>query len=133
MAMSDRQAAPRILDVGQCGFDHGAISGYLAERFGARVERAHTAEEARRMLQSAPYDLVLINRLLDMDGSSGLDLIRTLKEDPDEPLAAVPVMLVSDYPEAQGTAQELGAAPGFGKASLRAPETFARIKALLPG
>ena len=71
MATSDREAAPRILDVGQCGFDHGAISGYLADRFGARVERADTADEARRMLQSARYDLVLINRLLDVDGSPG--------------------------------------------------------------
>ena len=31
-------AAPRVLSVGQCGFDHRSISGYLAERFGAEVE-----------------------------------------------------------------------------------------------
>ena len=43
------------------------------------------------------------------------------------------MILVSDYPEAQRSAGELGAAPGFGKASLHAPETFARLKALLPG
>ncbi len=98
----------RVLDVGQCGFDHGAISRYLADRFGARVERADTADEARQMLQSARYDLVLINRVLDLDGSSGLDLLQTLKEASDQSLAAVPVILVSDYPEAQQAALELG-------------------------
>ena len=48
MAQSDREAAPRILDVGQCSFDHGAISGYLAGRFGAQVERADTATRRGR-------------------------------------------------------------------------------------
>ena len=71
--------------------------------------------------------------MLDLDGSSGLDLIRALTEAADEPPASVPVILVSDYPEAQRAAGELGAAPGFGKASLHSPETFARLKALLPG
>ena len=131
MATTDREAAPRILDVGQCGFDHSAISGYFTDRFGARVEQADTQEEAERMLQSARYDLVLINRVLDLDGSSGLDLLRTLKEAADESLAATAIILVSDYPEAQQAAQELGAAPGFGKASLYSPATFARLKALL--
>jgi CheY-like chemotaxis protein len=76
---------------------------------------------------------VLINRVLDFDGSSGLDLIRTLKEAPDQPMAAVPVILVSNYPEAQQAALELGAVSGFGKASLHSPATFARLKALLSG
>ena len=131
MATSDREAAPRILDVGQCGFDHSAISGYLADRFGALVERADTQDEVRRMLQSARYDLVLINRVLDLDGSSGLDLLRTLKQAAMTAAGRRPVILVSDYPEAQRAAQELGAVPGFGKASLHSPATYARIKALL--
>jgi DNA-binding response OmpR family regulator len=133
MTTSDGEAGPRILDVGQCGVDHGAISRYLSDRFGARVERAETGDEARRMLESVRYDLVLINRVLDLDGSPGLNLLRTLKEATDQSLAAVPVILVSDYPEAQQAAQKLGAAPGFGKASLHSPTTLARIKALLSG
>ena len=47
-------------------------------------------------LRAGEFDLVLVNRVLDADGSSGLDLIRAIKADPD--LANVPVMLVSNSP-----------------------------------
>ncbi len=120
-----------VLDVGQCGFDHRAIAQYLTERFGARVAQADDLDGARQALASARFDLVLVNRILDLDGSSGLELIRTLRGDAHSALAATPVMLVSDYPDAQRAAQELGAEPGFGKSELHAPETFERLKALL--
>jgi DNA-binding response OmpR family regulator len=117
--------------VGQCGFDHRAISLYLTERFGAEVAKADGLDEARAALNSARFDLVLVNRVLDLDGSLGLELIRTLKDDASPALAATPVMLVSDLPDAQRAAQELGAEPGFGKSELHAPETFERLRALL--
>ena len=47
----------------------------------------------------------------------GFDLIREIKADPD--LNSLPVMLVSNFPEAQTEAQTLGALAGFGKADLR--------------
>jgi hypothetical protein len=50
-------AAPRVLSVGQCGFDHRSISGYLADRFGAEVERAHSLDDTRDAMMSAHYDL----------------------------------------------------------------------------
>ena len=74
---------------------------------------------------------MLVNRVLDGDVSCGLELIRTLKYDP--ALAAVPVMLVSNHADAQGVALDLGASPGFGKASLYSDATMTRIKALLCG
>ncbi len=110
---------PRILDVGQCGLDHGSISRHLTRAYHAEVADASTAAEALKTLRAGKFDLVLVNRLLDRDGSPGLDLIRALKADPD--LADLPVMLVSNYPEAQREAQSLGALPGFGKADLRSP------------
>ncbi len=124
-------AGPRVLDVGQCGFDHHAIARYLAERFDAEVAWADDLDDARQALASSRFDLVLVNRVLDLDGSSGLELIRTLKEDASPAVAATPVMLVSDYPDAQRAAQELGALAGFGKSELHAPETFERLNALL--
>jgi len=60
---------------------------------------------------------------------SGLGIIRALKHDP--ALADVPVMLVSNHADAQEAALDLGASPGFGKASLHSDATLARIKALL--
>jgi CheY-like chemotaxis protein len=131
MSRSMETESPRVLNVGQCGFDHSSISSYLADRFGAHVERAESFDDARQALRGGRFNLVLVNRVLDLDGSSGLELIQTLKEDPQEPLKATPVMLVSDYPEAQRMAVELGAEPGFGKSEIQSPATFDRLKALL--
>ena len=121
--------APRVLSVGQCGFDHQSISNYLADRFGAEVERADRLDDTRDAMKSARYDLVLVNRILDEDGSSGVELIRALKDDP--ALADVPVMLVSNHADAQEAALNLGASLGFGKSDLHLDATLTRIRALL--
>jgi two-component system chemotaxis response regulator CheY len=123
-------AHPRILSVGQCGFDHMTISTRLRLSLGARVTGAGTAGEALEALRSdGPFDLVLVNRVGDRDGAPGLDLIRALKGDP--ALADLPVMLVSNYPDAQAEAVALGALPGFGKAQFGATETHQRLQAAL--
>ena len=131
MAESNEKAeSRRVLDVGQCGHDHGMITRLLAG-FGARVDRVKSLEEANRALREARYDLVLVNRQLDADGSPGVDVVRAIKTDADPALAAVPVMLVSNFPEAQEEAVAAGASPGFGKAELDAPETKTRLAAVL--
>jgi two-component system chemotaxis response regulator CheY len=122
---------PKVLSVGQCGYDHGNLARALAERFDAEVVGADTAAEAIEAVRSAPRDLVLVNRVLDADGSMGLDLIRALKADP--ALAAVPVMLVSNLAEAQDEAVESGALPGFGKSELNSARAIERIEAALQG
>jgi two-component system, chemotaxis family, chemotaxis protein CheY len=108
---------PRILSVGQCSFDHGSITRHLGEIYGAEVAGADTKGQALATLRAGEFDLVLVNRVLDFDGTSGFDLIRAIKADPE--LAGVPVMLVSNYESAQSEAQSLGALPGFGKTDLR--------------
>ena len=124
------QPAPRrILSVGQCFADQMSLSAYFADRFRIRIDEADGPEDARAALGSTDYSLVLVNRLMDRDGSSGLDLIRALQEDP--ATKGVPIMLVSDYPEAQDAARELGAVLGFGKSVLYRSETFQRIKQAL--
>ena len=122
---------PRILSVGQCSADHGSISRHLARTLDAHVVGAGTAAEALTALRAGPFQLVLVNRVGDADGAPGLDLIRSLKAAPE--LAAVPVMLVSNYADAQAQAVGLGALPGFGKAQLADPETGQRLKAALAG
>lgn len=110
----------RVLDVGQCDPDHGSIRRVI-EPLGAEVVRAHTAREAISLARAERFDLILVNRVLDADGSSGLELISTLQGD--EQLRQVPVMLVSNYEDAQREAVAVGARPGFGKAALRDPKT----------
>jgi DNA-binding NtrC family response regulator len=114
----------RILDVGQCGFDGPEIDGLLREQLSADVDRADTADDARRRLAVRWYDVVLVNRVLHADGSSGVDLVAELARAADGP----PVMLVSDRPDAQEAAAAAGAAPGFGKADLADPATFDLIR-----
>jgi len=58
-----------------------------------------------------------------------VDLIRMLKSDPD--LAAIPVMLVSNHPEAQTEATSLGALPGFGKSELGEAKTTQALMSAL--
>jgi len=119
----------RVLDVGQCRPDHGAIRQLLEKQFGAEVVQAHDARETLDKLRGAAFDLVLINRKLDADYTDGLDILKQIKSDP--VLAATPVMLVTNYPEYQAEAIAAGAEPGFGKSEYGKPETRERLKKIL--
>jgi DNA-binding response OmpR family regulator len=121
--------SPRVLNVGQCNFDHPRITRFLAEHFNAKVDRAHKLDEARGLMEKNRYDLVLVNRLLDVDQTSGIDVIRTLKGE--TAFADVPMMLVSNYPDAQQAAVEAGAELGFGKAEYDREETVNRLASVL--
>ena len=120
---------PRVLDVGQCDFDHDNISRMLSEEFGADVKRAATAEEAFRAVRAGLYDLVLVNRVLDADGASGSGLIQRLLSN--EITRATPTMLVSNFAEAQDAAVALGAIRGFGKNTMTSSETRDLLAPLL--
>lgn len=119
----------QVLDVGQCGPDHATIRRYLSRHFDCEISKADTGEVALALLKSEAFDLVLVNRKLDIDYSDGLDVIRRIKSDPAN--AAVPVMLVTNYPEHQDAAVAAGAIRGFGKLEYDKPETFERLTAVL--
>lgn len=119
----------RVLDVGQCSPDHWSIKHLIEGELGAQIVQAHLAGEALEQLRAGKFDLVLVNRKFDADYSDGLELIRAIKTD--AALAAVPVMLVSNYAEAQAEAVAAGALPGFGKAELRSPATKEKLSAAL--
>lgn len=121
MTNGEATAKPRVLDVGQCDFDHGNLSQLLTHRFGTTVDRAHSLDEAFAAVKSRDYDLVLVNRIFDADKTEGLDLVRRLKNDP--ATRVIPVMLISNFAEAQKAAAELGAVPGFGKDALASETT----------
>jgi two-component system chemotaxis response regulator CheY len=122
-------AAKRVLSVGQCGADHAAIARTLERHFRADVVPAHTADEALDRLREGGIDLVLVNRVFDANGRNGLELIRQIQAD--EGLRPVPVLLVSNYDDAQREAVQAGARPGFGKAALGQPHMLARVRPFL--
>jgi CheY-like chemotaxis protein len=106
----------RVLDVGNCSFDHGSISRLVQREFDAEVLQAHTTAEALASLSDQAFDLVLVNRKFDSDSDDGLELIQQIKQDPR--LRATPVMLISNYEQYQAEAVAAGAEPGFGKSQL---------------
>jgi CheY-like chemotaxis protein len=119
----------RVLDVGNCGPDHAAIRTFLTGNFDCEVVQVDDAAGAFAKLKSAPFDLVLVNRKLDIDYSDGIDVIRALKTD--SATAQVPVMLVTDYLEHQDLAIAAGAIRGFGKLEFDRAKTRERLAAAL--
>ncbi|MBX3411754.1 MAG: response regulator [Pirellulales bacterium] len=101
----------------------------IAGHFAARIDGADDLAESLAQLRANQYDLVLVNRLLDLDGSDGLDIIRAMKAD--DSLASIPVMLVTNYPEYQARAVAEGAEPGFGKSELQSPATKEKLARFL--
>jgi CheY-like chemotaxis protein len=72
-----------------------------------------------------------VNRIFDADGSEGIDLIRAIKNDPQ--LSAVPVMMITNFPDHQQLAVAAGALPGFGKRDLGSPEMLDTVGTVLNG
>jgi CheY-like chemotaxis protein len=120
---------PRVLSVGQCGFDHRRITNHFEQSFDARGLGVSTFDEALDAMRRERYDLVLVNRVNDDDGAPGVELIRSVKAEVQ--LADVPMMLVSDYADAQEEAEAAGALPGFGKSGLASAMTRTRLEAIL--
>lgn len=119
----------KILDVGQCGFDGPRMARLWHEALGAEVDCANTGDDAVEMLQRTDYDIVLVNRVLASDESSGLEVIERLLMLQRE----IPVMLVSDLAEAQDAAVALGAVRGFGKAHLGERSTLDLVSRVARG
>ena len=117
-----------VLSVGQCLMDHETLSGWMAENFDIEVVAAQGKRDTLSTMRERDCHLVLVNRIIDCDGTSGLDIIAELKNDPE--LSAVPVMMVTNYPDHQQLAVEAGAEYGFGKANLGA-EAVGRLRPFL--
>ena len=121
----------RVLDVGNCGPDHAAIRSLLTRLFAAEVVQADGPDDTAELLAAQPFDLVLVNRKLDFDYSDGMEIIRQIKRNPK--YAALPVMLITNYPEHQAAAIAEGAIHGFGKRELASRQTHEKLSRVLVG
>ena len=102
----------------------------IETQFAVCVDGVMYIRDAEETLNRRRYDLVLVNRLIAADGSDGVELIRWMRTN--YLTAGIPIMLVSDYADAQQHAVADGAIPGFGKAALHAAETLGQLAAFLP-
>jgi two-component system, chemotaxis family, chemotaxis protein CheY len=117
----------KVLLVGHCGADSSYLR--LAVKKAApevHIENAEDTQSLTAALESKTIDLVLFNRELDygFDSIEGVEVIRSLQP----AYAKVPMILVSNYPEAQQAAVAAGALPGFGKRELGSPRVTALLR-----
>lgn len=119
----------KVLSVGNCSFDNQTIERLISANFDAQLTASSLPDEALEMIRRDQYDLVLVNRKLEADSSHGIDVLKRVKSD--SQLADTPVMLLSNFPEAQEAALKVGAEPGFGKAELDLPETVEKLARFL--
>lgn len=118
-----------VLSVGQCGPDQSAIARFLKSAFDVQITTADTGPETLDLLRKQRFDLVLINRKLDIDYSDGSDILRAIKAD--AAVAATPVMLITNYAEHQANAVAMGAVPGFGKNDIGRRAVIDRLEPFL--
>ena len=115
-----QEVTKKVLSVGQCNADNARINQLIKDNYAAEIELVDTHDEAIQVASQKQFDLILINRLLDTTGTSGLEVIRELQSANEQPTAT---MLVSNYEDAQNEAVAAGAVAGFGKAALADPAT----------
>jgi len=119
----------KIMSVGQCNPDHFSIKIFLEKNFNCQVVRIDSTREALEALQKEHFDLVLVNRKLDIDYTDGTILIQEMKANP--AIKNIPVMLISNYPEYQQEAVKLGAILGFGKSQIGSLDAIEKVKLAL--
>lgn len=112
----------KLLIVGQCDFDYQRISFFLSKIYDIEIHRADSFDNAIQKAIDQQFDLIMINRLMDLDRSEGMAILHELKSNPQT--ENTPAMIISDYQDAQDAAVAAGASPGFGKATLNTPQTF---------
>ncbi|MCA9257966.1 MAG: hypothetical protein KDA61_02145 [Planctomycetales bacterium] len=122
--------AARVVDVGNCGPDHWAICRLITTHFEAEVVQCHSQHDAVAELERRRANLVLVNRKLDCDYSDGVEVIRSIKAHHE--LHDVPVMLITNYPEHQQLAVDMGAEMGFGKLQFEHLDTLEKLAQFLP-
>jgi CheY-like chemotaxis protein len=118
-----------LIDCGNCGPDYNSIRQMVQANFEAVVLQTHGLEDTLELLAQRDVALVTVNRKLDRDYTDGMEVIRGIKADPR--FSAVPVMLVTNYDEYQDAAEKEGAIRGFGKLTVRDPQTVERLQPYL--
>ena len=131
IAPTIRAMSKRVILVGHCSPDSSYLSiAIKAVVPDATIERAMGDVALLAALQKGA-DLLLINRVLDGDyrNPDGIGMLTQCKVSHPE----IPVMLVSNYSDAQAKATAAGALPGFGKSELRSKRTSEVLASALGG
>lgn len=118
----------KIISAGSCDADNLFLKRMLDENFDSEIVRADKPDEVLQLLREGHFDLILVNRVFDVDQSEGINLIERIQKMYDNPAEHPAVMLISNYADAQLKAVSLGAKPGFGKSELNTTAPAERIR-----
>jgi DNA-binding response OmpR family regulator len=106
------------------------IKQMLSENFDVRIDRVMFVKDALERMRANRYDLVLFNRLIFEDNTEGIELLKATKADP--ALKNVPIMMISNFEDAQVASVAAGGEPGFGKKTVFAASTVELLSKYLP-
>jgi len=110
-----------VLVVGHCDLDNPQITSLLEKNFSTNVVRVKMLKKVIEHLEKLDYDLVIINRIGAFDQESGLELIKSIKQDG---RFKAPLMMITNFRDQMDEAIKLGAVPGYGKDKLHAKDTI---------
>lgn len=116
---SSDQGRKRILLVGHCGPDGSYIRSAVKAALGGVQFMAAEDNAQMEKAVAGGIDLILFNRELGygFEPAMGVEMIAALRGR----YPQVPMMLVSNYPDAQAAALAAGAVSGFGKRQIGTP------------
>ncbi|MAH03675.1 response regulator [Candidatus Pacearchaeota archaeon] len=116
----------KVLLVGNCNFDGHMIKDYLESNFNVEVVLIDTIENAKKSLENK-LDLIMVNRIGELDNKNGLELIDYVKEQK----IKTPIMLITNYEDSMNEAIKHGGVMGFGKDNLNSKKTGLTLKKYL--
>ena len=120
----------KVMSVGQCPPDHASIKNFIESVFDAEIIRIDSTDQAIDELNKNDYNLVLVNRKLDIDYTDGTILIEKMQSD--EKMKSIPVMLITNFPEYMEEAIKMGSVPGFGKTEVGSGKAIANVEKFVP-
>lgn len=124
--------APPIALVGHCGFDAGSLRSFVQRHAPASdLHVVNRQAELDALLPQGP--LLLINRVLDgrFEAGDGQQMIQQLQPTQAAGAPGVRTLLISNFADAQASAEQAGARPGFGKSELGTAKARDRLLAAL--
>ena len=125
MTQSNPLQPTTVALVGHCGFDSGSLRRMATTAFPDAKVTMVSDDDTLQKLRN-PQTLLLVNRVLDgrFSAATGVELIAAQCAGDAAPQA----MLVSNYADAQQSALDAGALPGFGKNDVSDPGILDRLR-----
>ena len=119
-----------VVTVGHCDPDHASLQRLVSD-FDCEIAQVHSLSEIQDLQNDRSIVLLLVNRVFDRCGSSGIELIKQIKSA--EETREIPAMLISNFEDSQQESMAAGGIAGFGKAQLNLPETKNKLSQVLSG